>query len=137
MMRLHAIVGSAAGPTPFGPLGWAFRERSSGAVAFQICASVEPGMDFAIVGEIDASNGDLFATALRRLWPLTTGDTIHVDVEELRFIGQRQLVTLDQTAVRHSASVVLHSNERFIRRLVDLLDLTAVRVEPRQERSIG
>lgn len=102
----------------------------SGAVDFQVYADAEPGIDFVIVGEVDASNGDVFATALRRLWPLTTSDTLHIDVEALRFIGQRQLVTLDQTAVQHSTAVVLHTRERFPRRLVELLDLTAVRVEP-------
>jgi hypothetical protein len=100
-----------------------------GSTDFRLYADPEPGIDFALAGDIDAASNALFATTLRRLWPLTGAATLNVDAADLQFISHRPLITLDEIASEHHSTVVLHTNRRVNRRLVDLLALTAVRME--------
>lgn len=103
---------------------------SAGSVSFQLFADPEPEVDFALTGELDAFTLDIFSTTLRRIWPLTAGTTLHIDARELTFIDHRSLITLGQVARRHSSTVVLHTDQRFIGRILDLLDVPAVSVRP-------
>jgi hypothetical protein len=102
---------------------------SAGSVSFQLFADPEPEVDFALTGELDAFTQDVFTTTLGRIWPLTAGTTLHVDARELTFVDHRSLITLSQVARRHSSTVVLHTDHQFIGRILDLLDVPAVRVQ--------
>jgi hypothetical protein len=96
-------------------------------VDFQMFA--EPGVDFALVGEIDAANDDAFAAALRRTWPLLGDGTIVIDAHRLDFITHTQLRTLDDYARAQGRQVVLQTDQRIIARLADLLELSNLRVQ--------
>ncbi|KAA1249445.1 anti-anti-sigma factor [Mycobacterium simiae] len=99
-----------------------------GAPSFQLYA--EPGADFALSGEIDASCGQMFADALGRILSQTAEKAVIIDARGLEFIGHRQLITLDRYAQAHARTVVLRAARRTITRLAGLLSLTNVRVEP-------
>jgi hypothetical protein len=95
--------------------------------------------DFAIGGEIDSASADTFSTVVRRIWPLVGGDDVGpgpggddvvIDVDAVEFIGHRQLLTLDRYARRDARQVVMRGNSPVVTRLVKLLDLGSIRVEP-------
>lgn len=96
--------------------------------AFRLYA--EPGLGFALTGEIDAASDELFITTLRRVWPLVTDDPLVIDVHRLEFISHQALLALDQHARAVGRRVVLRAGRGVPARLADLLDLTNVRVEP-------
>lgn len=93
----------------------------------------QPGVDFALTGEIDASTEELFTTTLRRVWPLAAGDPVVIDAQRLEFISHQELLTLDRHARSDGRTVVLRTGQRVPTRPARLLDLTNVRVEPRVE----
>lgn len=103
---------------------------SAGSVSFQLFADPEPEVDFALTGELDAFTHDVFTTTLSRIWPLTAGTTLHIDARELTFVDHRSLITLGQIARRHSSTVVLHTDQRFIGRILELVDVPGVSVAP-------
>jgi anti-anti-sigma regulatory factor len=100
---------------------------SRGATGFRIYA--EPGIDFALAGEIDAADGDAFAIALQRIWPLAAGDEVVIDARALDFVAHPQLFALDQLAGADGRQVVLRTSRRLVARLAELLELSNVRVE--------
>jgi anti-anti-sigma regulatory factor len=102
---------------------------SKGSVAFRLYAEPDAEVDFALAGEIDAANRDVFATTLQRIWPLVEGHTVRIDAQELGFISHQQLNMLEKRASKHNRKVVLSTNQPILSRIVDLLDLTNVRVE--------
>ncbi|SCG40990.1 MEDS domain-containing protein [Micromonospora coxensis] len=79
-------------------------------------------------GELDSSNQDVFATALRRTDSGTPGDLL-IDAADLRFVDYRSLVHLHRHAARRHGEVVLRTDLGPASRLVALLGLTRVRVE--------
>jgi anti-anti-sigma regulatory factor len=89
-----------------------------------------PGADCAVAGDVDDASDALFTTTLRRLWPRVSHETLVIDAQALNFIGHRQLVTLDRLARADGTQVVLRTDERVVARLVELLDLTNVSVQP-------
>ncbi|MBO0864681.1 MAG: MEDS domain-containing protein [Mycobacterium sp.] len=95
---------------------------------FQLYADPQSG--FALAGEIDAASDHVFATALRRIWPLAGDDTVVIDAQQLEFIAHQQLQTLDHYARTTGRKVVLRTDQRIPTRLAGLLELTNVRVEP-------
>jgi hypothetical protein len=101
----------------------------AGDVHFRLYAQPEHGADFALAGEIDLSDNDLFATTLRRMWPLTAGDVLRIDARDLEFIGPEQLRMLDRSAGEQKRRVVLYSDRRIVTRVAELLDLANVTVE--------
>jgi anti-anti-sigma regulatory factor len=103
---------------------------SNGSVTFRLYAESGADVDFALAGEIDAANNELFATTLQRIWPLVQRHTVRIDARELEFIGHQQLGMLEQRAREHNRKVVLVTNQPIPSRIVNLLDLTNVRVEP-------
>ncbi|MGB2571937.1 MEDS domain-containing protein [Micromonospora citrea] len=78
-------------------------------------------------GELDTSNQDVFATALRRT-DSGTGDVV-IRAADLRFIDYRSLVHLHRHAEGRHGDVVLRTDLAPASRLVALLGLTRVRVE--------
>lgn len=99
------------------------------ATNFRLYAEPEAGMTFALAGEIDAAGHQLFATTLERIWPLSRGDTLRIDAQQLQFISHRQMSLLEECARAHNREVVLWTDQPVPTRLVDLLKLTSVRVE--------
>ncbi|MDT5209712.1 MAG: hypothetical protein QOF67_2127 [Mycobacterium sp.] len=101
----------------------------TGSVPFRIFADPDAGVHFALTGEIDAASNDLFTTTLQRIWPLTTDHSLRIDASSLEFIGHQQLGMLEESAREQNRKVVLCTNQRTAVRLVDLLNLSNVRVE--------
>ena len=97
------------------------------AVDFRLFA--EPGVGFALEGEIDAGNHGIFATTLERIWQLVEGDPIVIDARGLDFVTHHQLRMLDEYARAEQRDVVLRTDQRIVARLIELLELTNVRVE--------
>lgn len=102
---------------------------SAGSVPFQLYADPDADSDFALTGELDASAAEVFGAALQRVWPLISRRTVHMGAQELEFIDHQQLHRLDERARAHNCEVVISTNQPTVRRLVDLLELTHVRVQ--------
>lgn len=108
---------------------------NAGAVGFRIYA--EPGIDFALAGELDAAEGAAFSTALQWIWPLAASDEVVIDARALDFVTHPQLVTLDRLAAAEGRQVVLRTDRRMVARLAELLDLTNLRVEAPDLADVG
>ncbi|NES31577.1 STAS domain-containing protein [Micromonospora terminaliae] len=80
-------------------------------------------------GELDPSNHRLFAAALDRADPRPVGGRLVFEAAGLRFVDHRCLLHLRDHARRHDATAVLRTSHSAAARLVELLDLTEVRVE--------
>jgi len=101
----------------------------TGSVPFLIYADPDADVHFALTGEIDAASNDLFTMTLQRIWPLMTDHTLRIDASNLEFIGHQQPCMLEESAREQNRKVVLCTNQRTAIRLVDLLNLSSVRVE--------
>jgi anti-anti-sigma regulatory factor len=102
---------------------------SEGSVKFRLYADPDADVDFALTGEIDASANALFATTLRRVWPLESGHTLRIDAQDLTFIGHQQLVMLEDRAREEDRKIQLWTEQPVINRLVDVLGLIHVRAD--------
>ncbi len=102
----------------------------STSVTFRLYAEPAAGVDFALAGEIDAYGNKLFATILQRAWPLGGGHTLCIGARGLEFIGHEQLLLLDRRARQERREIRLLTDQPVLMRLVTLLDLTNLRVEP-------
>ncbi|MGM1057671.1 MEDS domain-containing protein [Saccharothrix sp. Mg75] len=80
-------------------------------------------------GEVDLSNGDLFTLALTRAALRPDGGRLVVDASELAFLDHRALLHLADHVADLGATAVLRAPWPGIDTLVDLLDITGVRVE--------
>ncbi|MGR6318337.1 MEDS domain-containing protein [Micromonospora soli] len=83
----------------------------------------------ALGGELDPSNHQQFAAALDRADPRPVDGRVVVDGAALRFVDHRCLLHLRDHARRRGATAVLRTSRAAAARLVELLDLTEVRVE--------
>jgi anti-anti-sigma regulatory factor len=101
-----------------------------GSVLFRMYAEPGLGADFALAGELDASNHEVFDAVLGRVLPLIPSSTVCIAADEMSFIGHQQLHLLENRACAHNREVVLSTNQPTARRLVELLRLTRVRVAP-------
>lgn len=90
----------------------------------------EDGADFALGGEVDPASAAAFSTTVQRIWPVAGGDRVVVDVGALTFISHRELLILDDVARRDGRKVVMRGSSPVVSRLVPLLDLTNVTLEP-------
>ncbi|XVS61601.1 MEDS domain-containing protein [Actinosynnema sp. CA-299493] len=79
-------------------------------------------------GEVD-SNDDLFSLALQRADPRPHDGRLVFDGTDLTFLDHRGLLHLARHAAGRGASVVLRTSWPGVSTLVDLLDLSNVRVE--------
>ncbi|MFY9807733.1 MAG: MEDS domain-containing protein [Pseudonocardiaceae bacterium] len=102
----------------------------TGSTPFQLHADQD--IDFALAGDIDLSCGELFATTLERVVPLTCGPERVVDGRAMEFIDHRRLLMLIETAQRAGATVVLHNAPRTAVRMIEVLELDGVHVEARK-----
>lgn len=98
-------------------------------VRFRLYADPDAEMDFTVTGEIDAYARDLFTTALQRIWPLVPGSTLRIGAQALEFIDHHQLRMLEDRARDQNRKVVLWTTQPLVTRLVQVLDLSHVRVD--------
>lgn len=99
---------------------------SAGSTSFRLYA--DQSVAFALAGEIDLSCVELFGTTLGRTVPLSSGSELVVDGRGLEFIGPCGLLALDELGRREGVTVVLRTGLRSAARVVEVLDLTEVRV---------
>lgn len=90
----------------------------------------QPGVAFALTGELDAANDELYLTALRRVWSLVADDPVIIDTQRLTFVSHQQLYTLDHYARTESRRMILRADHGIITRLASVLDFTNIAVEP-------
>lgn len=96
-------------------------------VAFRLFA--EPGVSFALAGEIDAADNEAFLIALRRVWRLQPPGPLVIEARGLDFVTQHQLRELDKLARVDGRDVVLRTGHRVVARLAELIDMTNMQVE--------
>jgi anti-anti-sigma regulatory factor len=80
-------------------------------------------------GELDATNDSLFTTALQHADLRPTAGELVIDASELSFIDHRSLLSLANHARRCDATTVLLGDLPSAVKLIDILDLTEVRIE--------
>ncbi len=84
----------------------------------------------ALAGELDLGNVALFGLALQRADLRPTGGELVIDAAEVTFMDHRNLIMLAEYGRRNRVTVVLRICWRGAARLVQLLNLDGVRVEP-------
>lgn len=100
---------------------------NDGSALFRLYADQD--VEFALAGEIDLSDGALFATTLGRTVALSSGPELIVDGRGLEFIDHRGLLAVECQAREHDREVVLRSRSATVARMAELLPLKALRVE--------
>lgn len=100
---------------------------ADGAVGFRLFA--EPGAGFALAGEIDANDDEVFVSTLERVWRLQEPGTVVIDARGLDFVTHHQLYALDKLARDEQREVLLRTDQPIVARLTELLELTNVRLE--------
>lgn len=121
--------------------GYCIRELGSSAVAEVACVHppdssevsrfwwwAESAADVGLAGQIDLYSRDLFDTTLARIMPLLPSPVVYVDARALKFIDHHGLLALERHARHGGREVVLRTDSRVVRRLVELLDLQVVKV---------
>ncbi|SCG76766.1 MEDS domain-containing protein [Micromonospora inositola] len=98
-------------------------------VLFRLYAADPDEGAVALTGELDPSNHRLFAAALDRVDPQPVDGRLVVDGTGLRFIDHRCLIHLGDHARRRGVTAVLRTTRPAAARLVELLELSHVRVE--------
>jgi hypothetical protein len=85
--------------------------------------------DAALAGSVDVFCVDQFEQALQGIGVAEAGGTVIIDAADLQFIDVRGLLTLDRLAEGYGATVVLRSAPAVVTRLLELVDLVALRVD--------
>lgn len=98
-------------------------------VLFRLYADGPGDSGAALVGELDASNHELFRTALHRADPCPVDGRLVVDATNLRFIDHRNLIHLRDHARARGAVAVLRASRSPAARIAELLDLPGLAVE--------
>ncbi|KXK59314.1 hypothetical protein AWW66_24895 [Micromonospora rosaria] len=96
-------------------------------VLFRLFAA-DPGRAYALTGELDPSNHELFRQALSRVDPPGPDGRLVLRAAGLRYIDHRCLLHLDDHARRHGLTVELRTAGTAAAHLVELLGLSRVRV---------
>jgi anti-anti-sigma regulatory factor len=103
---------------------------NQGAPLFRLYASTYAAASLS--GELDATSDRLFPTALRWADLRPTAGELVIDASELTFIDHRSLLSLADHARAWDATAVLLGNLLSAAKLIDILDLTEVRIDPRR-----
>ncbi|WP_245714848.1 MEDS domain-containing protein [Micromonospora inyonensis] len=98
-------------------------------VLFRLYAETPGDGHAALVGELDASNHDLFRAALERADPRPAAGRLVVEATDLRFIDHRNLIHLRDHARARGAVAVLRTSRSAAARVAELLDLPELDVE--------
>lgn len=100
---------------------------NEGATPFRLHASDRAAA--ALSGEIDITTRTLLSLALERADLRPTSGELVIDVPELAFIDHRGLILLGEFAAERGAVAVLRTANRRSAKVLELLELTNVRVE--------
>ncbi|WP_410588323.1 MEDS domain-containing protein [Amycolatopsis sp. lyj-23] len=100
-----------------------------GGAHFHLHAHTPDGSAAALEGDLDLESRGLWPLALERAGLRSEGGTIAIDATGLDFVDHRSLIALAGYAERHATTVVLRTRLSTPARLVELLDLPALRVE--------
>ncbi len=95
---------------------------------FRLHASTSAAV--ALAGELDLSSRELFPLALRRADLRPTGGELRIDASRLAFVDHRSLLALAEYARRREATAVLQTGLRSAARIVEILGLQNLRVDP-------
>jgi anti-anti-sigma regulatory factor len=98
-------------------------------VLFRLYAEAPEAGHAALVGELDASNHELFRAALDRADPRPVDGRLVVEATDLRFIDHRNLIHLRDHARARGAVAVLRASRSAAMRVAELLDLPGLDVE--------
>ncbi|MFI6231306.1 MEDS domain-containing protein [Micromonospora echinospora] len=98
-------------------------------VLFRLYAGTPGDGRAALVGELDASNHELFRAALDRADPRPADGRLVVEASDLRFIDHRNLIHLRDHARARGAVAVLRASRSAATRVAELLDLPGLHVE--------
>jgi anti-anti-sigma regulatory factor len=101
---------------------------AAGAPPFRLFAST--GAAVALAGELDLTCRDLFPMALQRADLQPTGGELRIEARQLAFIDHRSLLALARYARQRGATAVLQTGLRSAARIIEVLGLQNVRVEP-------
>ncbi len=104
--------------------------RASDAAATPFRLHGAPGVAAVLAGEVDLADQELFAGALDRADLQPVDGELVLDATGLEFIDHRGLLALADLAERRGCTVVLRTGLPPVGRLVELLGLRRVRVEP-------
>jgi hypothetical protein len=100
-----------------------------GATPFHLHGHARDGSAAALDGELDMTVRQWWPLALERAGLRSTAGTIAIDATDLAFIDHRSLFDVADYAERHDTTVVLRTRLTTPARLIELFDLTGVRVE--------
>ncbi|MEU4570473.1 MEDS domain-containing protein [Micromonospora sp. NPDC023956] len=98
-------------------------------VLFRLYADAPEDGHAALVGELDASNHELFRAALERADPRPADGRLVVEATGLRFIDHRNLIQLRDHARARGGVAVLRASRSAAARVAELLDLPGLQVE--------
>lgn len=143
LSRLEFLLGRNSSASPFA-LMCAYDGNQLAAGADELCClhpqsgsagpgfalHAEPGIAFALTGELDGGNDHIYLKALRRIWSLIGDDPIIIDTQHLGFVSHQQLYTLDHYARTDGRKIILRTDQGIITRLVRVLDFTNIQVQP-------
>lgn len=99
----------------------------SAATSFRLYA--RPDGACALAGYLDFTCLELLRSTLERTRLPAAGQTLTVDASRLEFADHNSLLALEEAARERRATVVIRGNAPHVHRLVELMELTAVRVE--------
>ncbi len=100
-----------------------------GATPFHLHGHARDGSTAALEGDLDMEARRLWPLALERADLRPTAGRVVIDAAELGFIDHRSLTAVADYAERNATEVVLRTRLSTPARLLELLDLTGVRVE--------
>ncbi len=101
---------------------------NDGAAPFRLHASTRAAA--ALGGELDLTSRDLFSMALRRVDIRPTDGKLVIDATGLDFIDHRSMLALADYARSLDATVVLRTDLPSPARIIEILDLPDMQVEP-------
>jgi hypothetical protein len=125
---LCALDATALGEGPLAELGCVHTLTHGELSPFALRAARRA--DVALVGSVDAFSVAQLVEALRRIGVPRPGGRAVLDATEWEFVDVRALRELDRHAADIGATLVLRSPRSPVPRMIGLLELRAVRVEP-------
>jgi hypothetical protein len=108
--------------------GVAQRFRLHAAAAGEAPPGVAPA-DAVLAGEVDVVSADWFARVLHRSGLFAEGREVVLDAADLLFIDHRGVVALEELALKSGCTVVLRHGPYHAARILEVLDIDAVRVD--------
>lgn len=102
---------------------------SADATPFHLHGHTRDNSSAALDGELDGDTRELWSGALERAEPRAVDGAVTIDATGLEFIDHRSLLVVADYADRHATTVVLRTPLSSPSHLVELLNLTSVRVE--------